>query len=64
MQNLGYLKIDGEKILVLYRPTTYGISVKIRKSGKEGQFLKDESEFLKYHPNLVKKLKEEGTLKL
>ena len=58
MQSLGYLDINGQKILVLYRLTTtrnewFGFKLKLRKSGKDGSFLVDESHYLKENPELL-----------
>ena len=65
MQNLGYIKIDGKNILVLYRATKYGIELRIRKKSKtEGKYLKDESEYLKTQIGLIKKLKEGLIIKI
>lgn len=42
MQTTGYIKIDKEKILLLVRSWKYGVALKIRKSGTDGQHLVDE----------------------
>ena len=65
MQNLGYIKFKNEIISILYRPTKYGISLKIRKNSKiRGNFLKNESDFLKDNPNIVKRLIEGKIIKI
>ena len=46
MQFSGYVVVNGEKIKVLARISNTNHSLKIRKSGKEGFFLEDESEWL------------------
>ena len=57
MQQAGYIKIGDEKILVLVRHCRYGRQFKIRKSGKDGIFMEDESLYLKERPDLIRKLK-------
>ena len=64
MQTTGYLIINSEKILVLVRPTTYGRSFKIRKSGKDGARFDEEERYLKDHPILVDDLKRDFIVKL
>lgn len=46
IQYTGYIKILNEKIKVLVRETNNTRSLKIRKSGLDGNFLSDESIFL------------------
>ena len=65
MQDLGYIKINGKNILVLYRSIKYGIELRIRKNSKtEGKYLKNESEYLKTQIGLIKKLKEGKIIKI
>ncbi len=59
MQDLGALFIDDKSILVLYRRTKHGVSLKLRgESNKNwiGTTLPSESEYLKDNPDLLKKL--------
>lgn len=61
MQNTGYVIVNNEKILILERqphPRSKNPrwSLKFRKSGKDGEFLKTHSEYLSEYPNLVQKL--------
>ena len=60
MQQIGYVEVRGERILVLVRVgRKYNLSVrlKMRKSGKDGVFMPGESEFLTTRPDLVEDLK-------
>lgn len=58
MQFLGHIKVDGQVILVLVRghPKRGYNSLKIRKSGKPGWFLHDESIGLSLQRNKLKAL--------
>ena len=61
MQSTGYIYINNKKILVLIREAGnskngFYRSLKIRKTGKDGIFLEDESIFLKNRQGLLKKL--------
>lgn len=51
MQTTGYVQINGQKVLVLVRQGKHFRSLKIRKSGKEGSFFTDESDFLSLPEN-------------
>ena len=60
MQTTGYIKINQEKILVLIRAgKSYNLSryLKLRKTGKDGVFMVDESNYLNDNPEIVKRLK-------
>ena len=64
MQTTGYLLIDGKKIKVLMRTKKiqgdkfcHYVLFKLRKTGKDGYFFKDESDYLADNPEKVKKLK-------
>ena len=60
MQTIGFVKIDQEKILVLIRDgKSYNLSrhLKLRKTGKDGVFMVDESNYLNDNPEIVKRLK-------
>lgn len=64
-QQIGYLIVNGEKILVLSRVVIKGRkrdngynSLKIRKSGKDGIFFDSESEYFSEHPLILKDLKD------
>lgn len=43
MQSAGYLLFNNEKIKVLFRVYKTYVAVKYRKTGKEGQYLSEES---------------------
>jgi hypothetical protein len=62
MQTTGYIKIRGTKFLVLIRHCRYGRRLKLRKSGKDGVFLKDESIFLEENLHLIEKLEKGETI--
>jgi len=50
MQQIAYLEIDGQKIKVLARLSSFKathVTLKLRKSGEDGSLLSDESEYLK-----------------
>ena len=53
MQTTGYLLIGYVKILVLVQSTNYAKRLKKRTTGKDGQHLKDESEFLSLSENYM-----------
>ena len=61
MQGTAHVIVNGEKILILWRLSKkkhdWGRAVKIRKSGKDGMFLTDESNFLTERQDLVEKIK-------
>ena len=57
MQYIGYLLINNEKIKVLVREAKTYRSLKIRKSGEDGNRLSDESDHLVDHPFLIRELK-------
>lgn len=58
MQQLGCLYLDDEKVLVLVRSNgTLGRDLKLRKSGKDGVYLKDEEAYLNEHPELASDLR-------
>ena len=57
MQTIGYLKIRGEKILVLVRQKRYSRLLYLRKSGSDGTYLEDESAFLESHPKKMWQLR-------
>lgn len=46
MQDLAYVVINGTKYKVLRQSIKYGVRLKLRQSGKEGNFLPDETYFL------------------
>jgi hypothetical protein len=43
MRSLGYLIVEGDKRLVLYEDKNNSRLLKLRKSGKDGTYLPDES---------------------
>lgn len=50
MQTIAHLEIDGQKIKVLVRLSSWKVTyvtLKLRKSGEDGNLLSDESEYLK-----------------
>mgnify|MGYP001168639879 CR=1 FL=1 len=50
MQTIAHLEIDGQKIKVLVRLSSWKathVTLKLRKSGEDGVLLSDESEYLK-----------------
>ena len=55
MQSIGYLLIDGQKILVLFRSKKYAesfsVQLKLRKGGRDGSKLDDESTYLSLKEN-------------
>lgn len=63
MQTTGYIIIDNKKILVLIRDGKKLDKfcriklIKLRKSGEDGYFMTDESDFLNESPDLIKRLK-------
>ena len=65
MQGIGYILIGKEKIRVLWRTDskTY-VSLKLRKSGADGNLFSDESDFLADRPDLVERLRKGDVLKL
>jgi len=46
MQTHGYLIVNKQKVLVLVRDKKYSRTLKLRLSGSDGTFFKDESYFL------------------
>ena len=46
MQTHGYLIVNKQKVLVLVRDKKYSCTLKLRLSGSDGTFFKDESYFL------------------
>ena len=46
MQTHGYLIVDKQKVLVLVRDKKHSRTLKLRLSGLDGTFFKDESYFL------------------
>lgn len=58
MQDLGYVVIEDEIFLVLFRSRPRGRTLKLRSSqeGEKGQFLEDESYFLEDNPDYVEEL--------
>jgi hypothetical protein len=57
MQGIGYILVLGEKVKVLWRAHKTGIFLKLRKTGKDGQYFSPESEYLSDAPETFKKLK-------
>lgn len=49
MQQLAHLYIDGQKVLVLVRRKQYGVALKLRASGVDGQRLTDEETYIRLH---------------
>ena len=59
MQSHGYMEVQGETYLVLYRPfKKIGFSIKLRKSGSKGFHLDDYESFFEENPDALEKLKE------
>jgi len=54
MQDTAYLVIRGKTIKVLRRSAKYGIKLRLRRSGKLGMFLSDESQYLGLDEELAK----------
>ena len=54
MQDLAYLKVHGRIILVLRRPTKYGVALKRRKTGLLGSFLEDEFKYFEEEDEISK----------
>lgn len=66
MQDTAHLKINGQTILVLRRVNIAAcdVSLKIRKSGKDGMFLEDESIYLENEPEVLKELQDGKVVRL
>lgn len=64
MRTLGMVFVNDEIIRVLFADSKEGRSLKIRKAGRLGVHLKDESIFLKDNSELLKQLKSGRTIKL
>lgn len=66
VQDLGYVIVDNEIILVLFRSRPRGRTLKLRssQSGERGQYLEDESYFLEDNPDYVEKLLNGGVITL
>ncbi len=71
MQGLGYIKIHNVKLPVLYRAIKNGKALKLRAMDTAGvfykdfgNFLEDESEYLKDKPTLVMDLLDGQTINL
>ena len=65
MQDTAHLLVNGQKILVLRRSNfRVHVSLKIRRSGKDGMFLEDESGYLENEPDALKELLEGKVIKL
>ena len=69
MQTTGYLLVNGEKIKVLMRikkipgdKFCHYVLFKLRKTGKDGCFFSDESDYLADEPKKVKRLKDGETV--
>ena len=46
MQTIGHVIVNKQKVLVLVRDKKYSCTLKLRLSGSDGTFFKDESYFL------------------
>ena len=57
MQQLGYVVVNGETILLLVRREKYGVALKLRASGVNGRHMEDEENGLNELPELVEQLK-------
>ena len=64
MQTHGYLTIDNRKVLVLVRPTKWGVALKMRLSGSDGQHMTDEEAYLRENPVLARSLLQGATIRL
>ena len=42
MQSIGYIKVNGETIKVLYRDMKTSRYLRLRESGEDGRYLEDE----------------------
>jgi len=66
MQTIGYIQPAGKKILVLIRianvKATY-VSMKIRKTGNDGNHFSDEEKYLEQEPEKLKQLLEGKVIK-
>lgn len=56
MQSMGYVIINGEKILVLFRNHNVHRGLKRRMTGKDGAHLEDEEFYLDTHPDVAVRL--------
>lgn len=67
-QQLGHVIVDTKKIKILYRvchkKDSGYVSIKLRKSGKDGDYLDSESIFLSDSPEHLERLEAGETLKL
>lgn len=52
----GYVIIDGKRVKVLWRAHKTCVAMKLRKTGRDGIFLEDESEYLYRSPSVKKQL--------
>jgi hypothetical protein len=58
MQTSGYIEIDGERIKLLIRKRNDNSeSIKIRITGRNIYHMSNHEDFLKYRPDLIKRLK-------
>lgn len=66
MQTIGFIKHTKGKMKVLLRPNINGgyVSIKKRLSGKDGQYLEDESIYLSLNSHLVEKLENGEVVKI
>jgi len=56
MQTHGHLIIDNQKILVLVRNRKYGCALKLRHTGKDGNYFEDESCYLSQNKEMFDRL--------
>jgi hypothetical protein len=66
MQDTAHLIVNSQKILVLRRANfaACDVSLKIRKSGKDGMFLQDESIYLEGEPDVLKELQDGKVIRI
>jgi len=65
MQWTGYLKVNKRKFSVLVRQGNYKRYFKLRKSGKLGTYMDEESYYIEtVHPELIEGLKQGETISL
>ena len=55
-QTCGYLTINNQKVLILVRSKKYGCALKLRLTGKDGNFFEDESYFLSKNKEIFDRL--------